>query len=40
MSANTPTRTTRSGVASSASSSNSGFLKMFQGIFAMCRTTD
>jgi hypothetical protein len=34
------TRTTRSGGASSSSSSNSGFLKMFRGIFAMCRRTD
>jgi hypothetical protein len=34
-----PTRTTRSG-GSSSSSSNSDFLKMFQGIFAMCRRTD
>jgi hypothetical protein len=30
-------RTTCSGGASSASSTNSSFLKMFRGIFAMCR---
>jgi hypothetical protein len=36
-----PTRTTHSGGASSSSSiTNSRFLKMFQGIFAMCRHTD
>jgi hypothetical protein len=35
-----PTRTTRSGDASSSSSFNSGFLKMFRGIFAMCHRTD
>jgi hypothetical protein len=35
-----PTRTTHSGGASSSSSSNSSFLKMFWGIFAMCRHTD
>jgi hypothetical protein len=35
-----PTRTIHSGGASSSSSSNSGFLKMFRGIFAMCRRTD
>jgi hypothetical protein len=35
-----PTRTTHSGGASSSSSSNSGFLKMFWGIFALCRRTD
>jgi hypothetical protein len=34
-----PTRITRSGGASSSSSSNSGFLKMFRGIFTMCRRT-
>jgi hypothetical protein len=32
--------TTRSGGASSASSTNIGFLKMLRGIFAMCRHTD
>jgi hypothetical protein len=32
-----PSRTTRSGGASSASSTNNGFLKMFRGIFAMCQ---
>jgi hypothetical protein len=32
--------TTRNGGASSASSTNSGFLKMFRGIFAMCRCTN
>jgi hypothetical protein len=35
-----PTRITHSGGVSSASSSNSGFLKMFYGIFVMCRPTD
>jgi hypothetical protein len=35
-----PSRTTRSGGASSSSSVNSGFLKMFQGIFTMCCRTD
>jgi hypothetical protein len=35
-----PTRTTRSGGASSTSSANSGFLKMFKGIFAMCHHTN
>jgi hypothetical protein len=34
-----PSRTTRNGGASS-SSANSSFLKMFRGIFAMCRHTD
>jgi hypothetical protein len=34
-----PTRTTHSGGATSPSS-NSGFLKMFQGIFVMCHRTD
>jgi hypothetical protein len=33
-------RTTHSGGASSASSTSSGFLKMFRGIFVMCRRTD
>jgi hypothetical protein len=33
-------RTTRSDGASSVSSTNSGFLKMFIGIFAMCQCTD
>jgi hypothetical protein len=33
-------RTSHSGGASSASSTNSGFLKMFRGIFVMCRCTD
>jgi hypothetical protein len=33
-------RTTHSGGASSAFSTNNGFLKMFRGIFAMCRHTD
>jgi hypothetical protein len=33
-------RITRSGGASSASSTNNGSLKMFRGIFAMCRHTD
>jgi hypothetical protein len=31
---------TRSGGASSTSSTNTGFMKMFRGIFAMCRCTD
>jgi hypothetical protein len=35
-----PSCTTRSGGASSASNTNNGFLKMFIGIFAMCRCTD
>jgi hypothetical protein len=35
-----PSHTTRLGGASSYSSSSSEFLKMFQGIFAMCRRTD
>jgi hypothetical protein len=35
-----PTRTTHSGGASFSSSSNSGFLKMFRAIFAMCHHTD
>jgi hypothetical protein len=35
-----PTHAARSGVASSSSNSNSDFLKMFWGIFAMCRHTD
>jgi hypothetical protein len=35
-----PSRTTRRGDASSASSSNTGFLKMFRGIFTMCHRTD
>jgi hypothetical protein len=35
-----PTRTIHSGGASSSSSANSGFLKMFRGIFAMCHRTD
>jgi hypothetical protein len=39
-SASAAPRTTRSGGSSSASSTNSGFLKMFRGIFAMCRRTD
>jgi hypothetical protein len=38
--ATAPSHTTRSGGASSTSSTNSGFLKMFRGIFAMCRHTD
>jgi hypothetical protein len=36
-SASTAPRTTHNGGASSASSTNSDFLKMFRGIFAMCR---
>jgi hypothetical protein len=35
-----PSHTTRSGSASSASSTNNNFLKMFRGIFAMCHHTD
>jgi hypothetical protein len=35
-----PSRTTRSGCASSAPSVNSGILKIFWGIFAMCWHTD
>jgi hypothetical protein len=35
-----PTHTTHSGGGSSSSSSNSAFLKMFWGIFAMCRRID
>jgi hypothetical protein len=35
-----PARTTRSGRASSSSSQSSRMLKMFRGIFAMCRRTD
>jgi hypothetical protein len=35
-----PAHTTRSGGASSASSTNNCFLKMFGGIFVMCRHTD
>jgi hypothetical protein len=35
-----PSHATRSGGASSTSSTNNGFLKMFRGIFAMCRCTD
>jgi hypothetical protein len=35
-SASTAPRTTHSGGASSASSTNNGFLKMFRGIFVMC----
>jgi hypothetical protein len=35
-----PTRTTHSGGASSSSNANSGFFKMFWGIFAMCHHTD
>jgi hypothetical protein len=38
-SSSTAPRTTHSGGASSASSTNSGFLKMFRGIFVMCRRT-
>jgi hypothetical protein len=36
----TSSRTTRSGGASSSSSANSGFLKMFRGIFATCCRMD
>jgi hypothetical protein len=39
-SASAAPRTTHSGGASSTSSTNSSFLKMFRGIFAMCRRTD
>jgi hypothetical protein len=35
-----PSRTTHSGGAPSAPATNSGILKMFQGIFATCRCTD
>jgi hypothetical protein len=35
-----PSHITRSGGASFASSTNDSFLKMFRGIFAMCRCTD
>jgi hypothetical protein len=35
-----PSHTTHSGGASSAPSVNSGFMKMFRGIFAMCWRTD
>jgi hypothetical protein len=35
-----PSHTTHSGGASSASSTNSGFVKMFRGIFAMCPRMD
>jgi hypothetical protein len=35
-----PSLTTRSGGASSSSSTNSGFLKMFWDIFVMCHCTD
>jgi hypothetical protein len=35
-----PSRSTCSGGASSTSSTNTGFLKMFRGIFAMCHCTD
>jgi hypothetical protein len=35
-----PSCSTRSGGASSASSTNTGFLKMFRGIFTMCRCID
>jgi hypothetical protein len=35
-----PTRTTHSSGASSSSSQNSGFRKMFRGIFSMCHCTD
>jgi hypothetical protein len=35
-----PSRTTRSGGASSAPSANSGILNMLRGIFATCRHTD
>jgi hypothetical protein len=36
----TPSRTTHNGGASSASSSNTGILKMFRGIFVMCCCID
>jgi hypothetical protein len=39
-SSSAPSRITYNGGASSASSTNSDFLKMFGGIFAMCRCTD
>jgi hypothetical protein len=39
-SASAAPRTTRSGGDSSPSSTNSGFLKMFRGIFVMCQHTD
>jgi hypothetical protein len=39
-SASVAPRTTHSGGASSASNTNISFLKMFRGIFAMCRHTD
>jgi hypothetical protein len=35
-----PSHTTHSGGNSPASSTNSGFLKMFRGIFAICRCTN
>jgi hypothetical protein len=35
-----PSRTTHNGGASFVSSTNSGFLKMFRGIFTMCRCMD
>jgi hypothetical protein len=35
-----PARTTHKGGASSSSSQSSGMLKMFRGIFTMCRHTD
>jgi hypothetical protein len=35
-----PSRTTHNCDASSASKTNSSFLKMFRGIFAMCRCMD
>jgi hypothetical protein len=38
--ATAPSHTTHGGGASSTSSSNTGILKMFRGIFAMCRRTD
>jgi hypothetical protein len=39
-SASAPSRTTHSGGVSSASSTNSGFLKIFRGIFVMCQCLD
>jgi hypothetical protein len=39
-SASAAPRTTRSGGASSTSSTNSGFLKIFRGIFVMCQRSD
>jgi hypothetical protein len=39
-SASAAPRTTHNGGASSASSTNNGFLKMFRGIFVMCRCMD